>query len=1014
MKIEEINQVIDEKISNILSSVSEGKRKLAEVVLKQTKKNILGILNDTSEDGLTNKNLDEVCRRLNQQSLTYAEKVLSNVELGGLNELIEETRLSIKWEFLANRIKEIFEEGEEITPKKIQNRDEILYKALRLAIRLEFGETNWEKLKDKLPKELQERYNDVKISKNEAHEERARKIESETWEKIDEFDLNGIIAVLGRDPKKLSAYLELIGAGGDKKTIGRIVNVAFTGVRNNEERRFNKILDQCQPLLDDVEVEEYTKRTEETTVMIGIKVPKGTKELMVRGSWSRNIKINGEDYLELEIPLKAGKRNEIEILAHQYNERKPEKSGGRSTVKKISIDQIGEDKTVEIAEFLELLTAEEMEGLKSDKKKREYFIKFFEEVTIKKFAGDFEEGEAYMQKLKEETASSFVKKCIDNVLRKFRRINKKKYPFLKETDEDGNPIGLQFFQKYCAYKAEEMRKKGLRAVIIANEPGLGKTVTALTIINGSEPVIVCPNQAASTWKEEESKFFKEPFLVNVAGMGTAKSTKKVKQRNVPGFVTNIESIRQSDTDANKRKFEAFNEKRDEQRDRIVVVDEAHFLKNKSQQSMGYQNLESDFEVLLSASPWRNPAGVRGVMSKVLPDDERFKNADAFKLAFPSDDPEKIKALFVMMQDYVIRFLKEEVMPTFDPEKPLEEQNGLPRKKYIDPIETGIGSYTLSEDQEDSILTFFENWRQWNETFLEYLPKDNRAKEDGLWTSQSDDRLSKMHTLRYIMNHPKYSGSDQESPKLMEAKRILDMELSKGSKVLVFCRYKTQIKEYAQMLQEAGIKYATYYGDIGKDKDIDSRGYKLDKKGRRIKYRTDEYGAYTFNKSGEPVVAKKGEESRPMLGLDYERLIFQNNPDVKVCLSTYSAGSQSVTFTAADAIIKDGIPTEIIEEYQADDRIHRMDNKNKKYEVRYYTLVARYSDEFIEEMKEYEVDNEKNPNAQENAYEKWFKQGSYHEVQVKRLATQRTTFEILNNGIVNEPELKEEDIDFKFE
>ena len=291
---------------------------------------------------------------------------------------------------------------------------------------------------------------------------------------------------------------------------------------------------------------------------------------------------------------------------------------------------------------------------------------------------------------------------------------------------------------------------------------------------------------------------------------------------------------------------------------------------------------------------------------------------------------------------------------------------------------------------------FTDWASWTEQYDHYMPADASAKEDGI--RASDNRLTKEHAYRQIVNHPKYVGSDQLSPKHAKAFEIIDKELEGGNKGVVFCRYQGQVDEYARMLDERGIKYAQFTGKVSKEK------YKKDPGGAKIRYKVDQYENYVFE-NNQPVVANVGEPSRPMLALDYERLTFQKDPEVMVCLSTYSAGSQSVTFTAATWMIKDDLPSDCIEDYQTEDRIHRLDMDFPKEEVRYYNLIGQHSEWFLEEMKGTMVEVEVQGHITEvSAYDLYFKQGTLDQVHLRNLESQWTGFQLLNNGIATDPAL----------
>ena len=176
---------------------------------------------------------------------------------------------------------------------------------------------------------------------------------------------------------------------------------------------------------------------------------------------------------------------------------------------------------------------------------------------------------------------------------------------------------------------------------------------------------------------------------------------------------------------------------------------------------------------------------------------------------------------------------------------------------------------------------------------------------------------------------------------------------------------------------------------------------------------DENDNHVLDSQGHPVVALNRQRSKYMLEIDYERLVFQNDPEVKVCLATYGAGSQSVNFTAADVIIKDDLPEDCIRDYQAEDRIHRINPQNPKAEVRYYSLISEYDETFLDKMKALMIDKTMPYGSTKivSAYDLWFEQGTLDGVNLRNLAAHRVGFELLNNGISVDPDLVEEEVAF---
>ncbi|MBI4711011.1 MAG: hypothetical protein HY767_00895 [Candidatus Omnitrophica bacterium] len=167
----------------------------------------------------------------------------------------------------------------------------------------------------------------------------------------------------------------------------------------------------------------------------------------------------------------------------------------------------------------------------------------------------------------------------------------------------------------------------------------------------------------------------------------------------------------------------------------------------------------------------------------------------------------------------------------------------------------------------------------------------------------------------------------------------------------------------------------------------------------------------------------------MTPLDYNRLVFQNDPDCKVIIATYKTGSAGVTFTAASAVVMDDYARDYTQAYQAEDRAHRIDNIRKKYEVQYYSLLAKYPKEFLERMKGlYEAKNRETGEIEivtkenitdrmraleaaetvtiSNVHDKYFSQGTYDQVHRRNLDAQKRVFELVMDGVKDANDLEQ--------
>lgn len=993
--MERFRNAMDAFVEERMRGAAPDKTALLQYVLERTRRHIEGILERNIDADFSLESMDELCEAFDAAPATFDISVLEAVGAPELHDEIVAQRNRVKWDIFVSELRAALPDDESaFSPETIQGLNRPLFKAIRDALRREMqtDEFDWESFREKLPDDLASRFEAKKLPTGE----RRAAVDEETKTAIERLKLTEVVAGLREDPKKLAYFLQLSGLGLSDKQIEHIVYISFKGLlESRTETKLKWLLVHYKEKLARIEtIGEIPEKTDAKRITITVKIPQGASKLLVRGPWKRDIKTNGRNELTFDVILQPGEKNTITLLAYDDAEKV------RSTPELIEITQMSKPVDIDtLVRFLSALRRETLDAIAKDAGRRELFRKCLEESALRHFAGNFEAGLTYLESLHEQQRHPFVRRVIREIKTRFIKINAIKFPFLRETED------LMFFQKYCIALIEEKRKAGDKSVILANEPGLGKTVTAQVATVDDEVLAITPNSAASIWIEQEAMFFRQPFLANLAGYSYAQRMAMLAESSSRGTLTNVEFVRydpeRSDA-AQAQKFELLNRRRDRKKKRVTVLDEAHFLKNDSQQTMGIKQLEDDFMLLLTASPYRNPASLCRVMAKVFPHDPRFKSVKAFQKAFPPNDPAALKALHLLVQPHVIRFLKSEVMPTYDKSRPVDEQPlSLPEKNHIPPRE--IGLFALTESQSQAILEMFEDWSVWTKKYEHYMPRGDWAIEDGIRTP--DNQLTKQHAFRQIVNNPAYIGSEEESPKHKAMMDILDRELSGGNKALVFCRYHEQIKAYAKLLEARGIEYCMYTGEITKQK------YKKDASGRDTLFAVDEFGNYQLDAHGSPIEVppaqngKRGKAKR-MLAIDYERLVFQNNAGKKVMLATFGAGSQSVTFTAATAVIFDDLPKDYTEQYQAEDRSHRIDAKRRKQEVRYYSLVSQYPPDFLAAMTKY-MTQKRGPNGTEidiAAFERWFEQGTLDQVHFENLAAQRTSFELLNNGIAVDPEL----------
>jgi SNF2 family DNA or RNA helicase len=849
-------------------------------------------------------------------------------------------------------------------------------------------------------------------------------MDEEEIETEDEFDkISGLgieesIALLQDDPLKLKRYLQFAHPELTEEEIDRLVQRSFKGLRSGKvEKNEDKYL-LWEIDLDDVTFdEEIPRETKENTLTISGKSGEGS-HMFVAGAYTRRKKVESDGSWSITIPLKVGEINEIRIMSlDRENEL-------RSKQLCFDIAQEGEqDDILSLVQLLSELGAEVHRGIQENPGRFKYLCQTMEQSLIKKFGRSFADGEKYVQGIIEkEGISPSMRRVLKTVLKKFQSIHDAELPGVIEGS-------LLFFQKYCAYDIRRRMEEGLPGVILANDPGLGKTRTVQAATADRHTTVITPNSVVSSWEEESGRVMENTdgvlalhgldHTIRKEMLRTRRSLREtLEEGEVHHTYLNREFLRKT-TDT-----ERFSLLSDSQT--VVVHDEAHSRTiESSEQSKGAKMLEADFQLLVTATPFKNPVQFRRMMAVLKPDDVRFKSDKAFLKAFPAKDPDALKTLSLLKEEVTLRFRKEDVMETVDPGQSLDQQrHKLPMKTYIAPEERG--AFTMSMDQAWSAYEMFVKWPTWCKKNNKYIPKDALATEDGLRTSNG---FAKKHALRQTVNNPQYINSEAKDAKLEEMKKIVQSCLAEGRKIVIFCAYEAQVEKYAK--EFAKLNPAIYSGATSKN------GIRKDASGRNSKFKKGDAGdqshGWILDGKGYPIPSVDGD---CMSELDYERITFQNAPERQLMIATYDAGSVGTTFTAGKAMIFDDIPRDCVEEIQAEDRIHRIDpNRLTHSDVKYFHMKSAYPEEFLEATKKrwvvrdgsgykeffsvasaqkFAQANAKDEKEEEvhNAYTLFFAQGTYDEVQSANLVTQRIMFRLINDGIGDESLLKTNQMHFE--
>jgi superfamily II DNA or RNA helicase len=606
---------------------------------------------------------------------------------------------------------------------------------------------------------------------------------------------------------------------------------------------------------------------------------------------------NGEFSLRVPLSVMGGKNN-FQIYAINRT------NGTVSKPSRATIIQSGAMMSPE-EEFLAYLRdhPELLRRALRGKERRLWFTRTIEQGLLPYFTENEKKGFDYLQKKINLEEIRAIKKVLKDIQKKFILISKIKTRMVKGRK-------LYFFQKYADFETKEARKKGFRGILIAMDPGLGKTLVALVELASKTALIISPNPVVSTWCQLAGQFFLRRPLLALQGEHANRESQLADTQGHTAVVTNIEFARNGNADILAR----FVKKKKAE----VVVDEAQLLRNsESKQTKGVISISQSaaFTTFLSATPFNRPEQIR-VLLYLLTGSKKFSTKERFSKAFPLDTPDSVRSLIGILRKHMIR-IKKNVFKEYDDKDPdgipLHEQSDrLPKKISMKP---DTSEYELTQEQFNAILELYRNPLHWNEAypaFQELVKRDVDEGENVEETETSMGYLAFLNILKHVQNSPRYLGrSDEESPKYKKMDEIVKKELDSSivDKTIIFCRYRSEVEYY---MKQYGEMYGAraYYGGLKQNKN----GFQVDDDGREIIYKFRD-GNYVLE-NGKPIRWDSSDGGKPILALDYERLVFQNDPNCRMLIATYNSGSVGVTLTAATSVIFDDVPKSFIEEFQA--------------------------------------------------------------------------------------------------
>lgn len=236
----------------------------------------------------------------------------------------------------------------------------------------------------------------------------------------------------------------------------------------------------------------------------------------------------------------------------------------------------------------------------------------------------------------------------------------------------------------------------------ACEPGLGKTVQTITVMNMMRPLktlIVCPAVMRLTWYRELKKWGLTPWVADPRAVLSSKDLEDCWMASC--LIVSYDML--------SRHIEKFHNFVWD----LLVLDEAHYLKSRTAKRtkaiLGKLWVESNYKIALSGTPMtQSVCDGFSLFNKFCPTEfpnfYKFANTWAYTKRTPWGDqyfgvknPEALSAL--IRSKFFIRYRKEEVL------------KDLPEKNFIEITLPKATDPELSHAQQTSYTSFLEEVRQ---------------------------------------------------------------------------------------------------------------------------------------------------------------------------------------------------------------------------------------------------------------------------------------------------------------
>ncbi|MGB1586066.1 MAG: SNF2-related protein [Thermoplasmatota archaeon] len=329
--------------------------------------------------------------------------------------------------------------------------------------------------------------------------------------------------------------------------------------------------------------------------------------------------------------------------------------------------------------------------------------------------------------------------------------------------------------------------------ILADEVGLGKTIEAGIIIKeliargkAKSVLILTPAALSTQWQEELWDKFGERFI-------------KHDDPEFKGFDKDDKIVASIDTAKSAQHYPDIIAREWD----LVIIDEAHYLKNKKTQRYALaDDITARHAMMLTATPIQNNLiELYNLINLIKPG--LLGTLQNFEEEYVGDHQGRVllhaKRLQRLLEQVMIRNRRSETGLKF-PERKVETHR----------IEASKGEYELHK----SVGQFIRNYKNYFESHLALMILEREVASSAPALAMTlDNMMAKMHEPELTMAMEDLKAQADGVKRNAKVNLILDVAKNTGEKMIVFTQFRETQELLSRRLKQEGISNVKYHGQL---------------------------------------------------------------------------------------------------------------------------------------------------------------------------------------------------------